>query len=69
MIEGTQNNAVDRLVFLYFINATDVDGPMSETEWHGASRIIHASLGLPADLRPFGIFDAFVDARLLHDRV
>jgi hypothetical protein len=39
-----------RLVFLAFTNASEVDGPASEEEWHGATRLLHAVLGLPADL-------------------
>lgn len=56
-------------MFLYLVNATDVDGPISEAEWKGASRLIHAVLGLPKDLTKFGVFDAFVDVRLLQDAV
>jgi hypothetical protein len=55
------------LVFLYFLNADDMLGPMSEEEWHGAVRLIHAVLGLPKALRSHGIFDAFLDTRLLQD--
>jgi hypothetical protein len=54
-------------VFLYFLTADDMLGPMSEEEWHGAIRLIHAGLGLPKDLRYQGVFDAFLDARLLQD--
>lgn len=64
----TELNAVpSSLVFLYFVNADDMLGPMSEEEWHGAIRLIHAALGLPRDLKRYGIFDAFLDARLLQD--
>lgn len=66
----TQRNGLSTtLVFLYFVNATDVDGPTSEAEWRGASRLIHAVLGLPSDLTRFGVFDAFVDVRLLQDAI
>jgi hypothetical protein len=61
------NEMQSSLVFLYFTNAVDMDGPTTEEEWHGASRLIHAVLGLPADLSQFGVFDAFVDARDLAD--
>ena len=54
-----------RLVFLYFVNADDVLGPMSEEEWHGAVRLIHAVLGLPKDLKRYGVFEAFLDVKLL----
>ena len=40
-------------------------GPMSEDEWHGAVRLIHAVLGVPKNLNRYGVFDVFVDARLL----
>jgi hypothetical protein len=55
------------LVFLYFVNADDMLGPMSEEEWQGAVRLIHAILGLPKDLKRYGVFDAFLDVRLLQD--
>jgi hypothetical protein len=61
-------NGIDsRLVFLNFVNAADVEGPSTEEEWHGAMRIIHAVLGLPRDLTKFGVFHAYVDAKLLMD--
>ncbi len=63
-----RNNRIDsHLVFLDFTNATDVNGPASEEEWHGAIRRIHAVLGLPPDLTSFGVYKAFIDARLLAD--
>ena len=61
------NGLQSRLVFLYFVNAHDVEGPASEHEWHGAIRLIHAALGLPKDLRSFGVFDAFLDVNLLRN--
>jgi len=57
------------LTFVYFLNADDMLGPMSEEEWHGAIRLIHAVLGVPKDLKPYGVYDAFLDARLLQDVV
>ncbi len=62
-----QNGLQSSLVFLYFTNATDVDGPSSEYEWRGATRLIHAVLGLPPDLTRFGVYHAYVDARHLTD--
>jgi hypothetical protein len=62
-----QNNIDSRLVFLYFTNATDMNGPATEEEWCGATRLIHAVLGLPADLDSFGVYKAFIDAKLLTD--
>lgn len=64
-----RNGLDSRLVFLYFVNADDVGGPVSADEWKGATRLIHAVLGLPRDLDRFGVYHAIVDARHLHDVV
>jgi hypothetical protein len=61
------NGINSTLVFLYFLNAGDMLGPTSEKEWQGASRLIHAVLGVPEDLTSHRVFDVFVDARLLQD--
>jgi len=63
------NGVKSRIVFLDFCNATDMDGPETEAEWRGATRLIHAQLGLPADLTSFGVFHAYVDVRHLTDLV
>lgn len=64
----SRTNGLDsRLVFLAFTNAAEVDGPATEEEWHGATRLLHAVLGLPADLSKHGVYHAFIDARLLAD--
>ena len=63
------NGVPSRLVFLYFVNADDMLGPTTEAEWHGAIRLIHTVLGLPEELTSFGVFDAFIDARLLSDAI
>ena len=57
------NGLDSRLVFLDFYNAADVAGPESEAEWRGATRLIHALLGLPADLTKHGVFHAYVNAK------
>ncbi|WP_256806664.1 hypothetical protein [Bradyrhizobium sp. Bra64] len=61
------NGLKSSLVFLYFVNAEEMRGPVTEEEWHGAIRRIHAVLGLPKDLRSRGVFDAFVDVRRLRN--
>ena len=63
------NGIKSTLVFLYFLNADDMLGPASEEEWRGASHLIHAVLGVPKDLTAYGVFDAFLDTRLLLDAV
>lgn len=59
------NGLPSRLIFLYFLNAADVGGPESEAEWRGAERLVHALLGLPADLKKHGVFTAHMDASVL----
>jgi hypothetical protein len=61
------NGVPSTLIFLYFLNADDMLGPMSEEEWRGAVRLIHAVLGVPKDLGRYGVFDGFLDVRLLQD--
>jgi hypothetical protein len=62
----TQLNELDsRLVFLYFVNATDMNGPSRAEEWVAVTNRIHAALGLPADLQGLGIYHAFLDVRAL----
>ena len=59
------NQVPSILIFLDFINAEEMDGPSSELEWKGATRLLHAVLGLPASLEKHGIYHAYVDARRL----
>jgi hypothetical protein len=63
------NGINSTLAFLYFLNADDMLGPASEDEWRGASRLIHAVLGVPKDLTSYGVFDVFLDTRLLQDAI
>lgn len=62
---ATVNGLPSRMVFLDFYNATDVDGPDNADEWRGATRLIHALLGLPPDLTAHGVFHVYVDVRPL----
>ena len=57
------NGLNSSFVFLDFYNAEDVAGPETEAEWRGATRLIHALLGLPANLTRHGVFHAYVDAK------
>ena len=59
------NNIPSILVFLNFINATEMDGPSSELEWKGAIRLLHAVLGLPKNLERHNIYHASIDANLV----
>jgi hypothetical protein len=61
-----QNGIQSSLVFLYFVNATQMRGPATKLEWQSVIRLIHGVLGLPADLAHFGVYDAFLDTRQLN---
>jgi hypothetical protein len=61
------NGLSSKLVFVYVTHDEDMSGPESESEWHGAIRLLHAALGLPAQLEQRGVFDAFLDVRRLQD--
>jgi hypothetical protein len=60
-----ENEIESTLVFLYFTNAVDMEGPKTHQEWLGAIRLIHAVLGLSDDVSKFGVHHAFLDARQL----
>jgi hypothetical protein len=55
------NRISAHLVFVYFLNASDVAGPSSRGEWEGAIRLLHAALGLGHAAA--GAHDVFVDVR------
>ena len=59
------NRLPSHLVFLYFINANDVNGPSSELEWQGATQLLHAALGLAPGKLPEGVHEVFLDVSLL----
>lgn len=59
------NGVESILVFLYFTHDAEMQGPRSVAEWKGAIRLMHAALGLPADLERFKVFDVFVNVRTL----
>jgi hypothetical protein len=40
------NGIPAELVFLYFLNASDVNGPATAAEWQGAIKLLHSYLGL-----------------------
>ena len=54
-----QNAISSRVVFIDFVNASDVGGPESEAAWKGATQLMHALLGLPPDIERFGVFHAY----------
>jgi hypothetical protein len=59
------NELPSHLVFLYFVNDREMGGPSTIDEWRGAVRLIHAALGLPADLVKHSVHEVFLDASAL----
>jgi hypothetical protein len=59
------NRLPSKLVFLDFYNAAEMNGPRSPDEWRGATRLIHAFLGLPESLEAHGVHHAYLDVRRL----
>jgi hypothetical protein len=57
------NGLPSRLVFLDFYNDRQMNGPSSPDEWKGATRLVHAFLGLPESLEDRGVFHAHTDAQ------
>ena len=64
----TLNGLPSHMVFLYFLNATEMNGPKSETEWHGAIELLHCALELP-QLERLGVHEVFLDVTLLQSSV
>lgn len=61
------NGKDSRLVFLYFLNATDVRGPTTTAEWEAATKLIHAALGLPSELSQVGVHHAYLNVQALRN--
>lgn len=55
------------LVFVYFLNAEDVQGPKTAEEWAGALRLVHALLGIDEERLEKhsgnAIVDVFIDVK------
>jgi hypothetical protein len=60
------NELPAHLVLVYFVNARDVKGPASRTEWEAALTLMYASMGLPRRhlLSPY-IHNVFVDVSVM----
>lgn len=63
----TLNRKKVRLIFLYFVGATDVSGPTSRAEWEGAIKVTEAYLGLGRHKLSACVHHAFVDVSALSD--
>jgi hypothetical protein len=57
------------LVFLYFLNDAEMNGPESVDEWKGAIKLVHSFLGVGrTKLTPF-VADIFIDVRSLPETI
>jgi hypothetical protein len=59
------NKIPSKLIFLDFYNVREMNGPTSREEWTGASKLIHAFLGLPESLESHGVFHVHFDVERL----
>ena len=55
------NNLPAYLVFVYFVNDTEMDGPKSEDEWRGALKLLHTYLGVGRNKLSKYICECFID--------
>lgn len=62
-------NGVDAyLLFVYFVNARDMDGPKSIDEWRAAIQVLEGALGIPTRHKFSDyVIHAFVDVERLND--
>lgn len=63
-----RNGLPAHLVFVYFLNAADVDGPSTKAEWDAALTLLYAALGL-SRRHPLSAYvhNVFIDAASLAD--
>jgi hypothetical protein len=55
-------NKVDAvLIFLYFMNDPDQNGPTTQREWEAASSVVRMTLGLPKRIRLRRVANVFID--------
>lgn len=53
------------LVFVYFINASDVASPETEAEWRAAIEVLHEGLGIRGRIPTGRVTDIFIDVKAL----
>jgi len=54
------------LVFVYFLNDSEVNGPSTALEWQGATKLLHSCLGVSDRTLKKYVINAFIDVDLLH---
>ena len=55
------NNLPAYLVFVYFVNDAEMNGPRSAAEWQGALKLLHSYLGVGSHKLSRYIFEVFID--------
>jgi hypothetical protein len=59
------NDVSAYLIFVYFLNDEDMNGPKSIDEWHGAIKLLHSFLGVGRHRLGEFTADIFIDVRML----
>jgi hypothetical protein len=58
-----ERNIEARLVFVYFVGDTAMNGPASAEAWNQQLMPVYDSLGIPGDLTQRGVLNVFLDVR------
>ncbi len=61
------NNIPAYLLFVYFVNDKDMNGPKSRDEWSGAIKLLHSYLGINRHKLNNYVIDVFIDVERLLD--
>lgn len=59
------NNLPAYLIFVYFVNDTEMNGPKSEDEWRGALKLLHTYLGVGRNKLSKYICECFIDVAIV----
>jgi hypothetical protein len=58
-----RNDLPGYLIFVFFLNDSDMKGPKTVDEWQGAIRLLHRCLGLREYLLEKWVVDVFIDVK------
>jgi len=58
------NDIPTRLLFIYFVGDTEMNGPETQREWQSAIEVLHEALGIRGRVPPY-VCDAFIDLDIL----
>jgi hypothetical protein len=61
------NNLPAYLVFIYFVNDIEMDGPKSGAEWKGALKLLHTYLGINRHKLSKYVLELFIDVNCLKE--